>query len=222
MTNTTTDPQATSAAFRAADDPRAVLATAVAIGASVIDGVRPDQLAASTPCEEFDVRALLGHLVGVLRRVAAIGRSESPFSVPDVVTGIAPDGWSAAWREAGDQVRSAWSDDVSLERIVVLPWAEMSGGPTLAMYTSEITTHTWDLATATGQQPAWDDTVLEVALAAIQQALPAEGRMAAFEAVFAQMPPELRDDGYPFAEAVPVPADAPLIDQLVGWNGRRP
>mgnify|MGYP000535288204 CR=1 FL=1 len=26
----------------------------------------------------------------------------------------------------------------------------------------------------------------------------------------------------PFANAVPVPDDAPLIDRLAGWNGRRP
>jgi hypothetical protein len=26
----------------------------------------------------------------------------------------------------------------------------------------------------------------------------------------------------PFAEAVPVPADAPAVDRLVAWNGRDP
>jgi hypothetical protein len=36
------------------------------------------------------------------------------------------------------------------------------------------------------------------------------------------MPPEHREPTDPFADAVPVPDDAPLIDRLVAWNGRRP
>jgi hypothetical protein len=36
------------------------------------------------------------------------------------------------------------------------------------------------------------------------------------------MPPALRDFADPFADAVPVSDDAPLIDRLVAWNGRRP
>jgi hypothetical protein len=33
---------------------------------------------------------------------------------------------------------------------------------------------------------------------------------------------ELRNFADPFADAVPVPEDAPLIDRLVAWNGRWP
>lgn len=221
MTNLTMPSTHTTHPSLADDDPRAVFARAVAVGATVISAVRPDQLSAPTPCRRFDVRALLGHLVGVLRRVAVFGRAEDPFSVPNVVE--ATDGsWSDAWQAAADEMRAAWADDQALTRVVRLPWAEMPGGRTLAVYTSEITTHTWDLAAATGQRPAWDDEVVAVALAAMQEVLPAENRMEIFRAVAERMPPELRDFEPPFGEAVTVTADAPLIDQLVAWTGRRP
>ncbi len=52
--------------------------------------------------------------------------------------------------------------------------------------------------------------------------MPGENRAAMFERMRPSMPPELRDFAAPFADAVPVPDGAPLIDRLVAWNGRRP
>ena len=45
-----------------------------------------------------------------------------------------------------------WADDALLDLTVELPWATLSGTEVLASYTGELTLHTWDLATATGQQ----------------------------------------------------------------------
>ena len=104
----------------------------------------------------------------------------------------------------------------------MLPWLTTDGAGALASYTSELTVHTWDLATATGQRPAWDDRVVEVAFGAISHGLPATGRRARFESIVAQMPPEIRPTTPPFAEAVDAPADAAPIDVLVAWTGRRP
>src|SRR5437660_2505480 len=51
---------------RPASDPRTVFAKAVAVGGDVVAAVRPEQLGDATPCPDYDVRALLGHLVTVL------------------------------------------------------------------------------------------------------------------------------------------------------------
>src|SRR4051794_5368167 len=62
-------------------DPRPAFAGAVALAVDTAAAVRPDQLDRPTPCPEYDVRALLGHLLSVLRRVAAVGRGAPPISV---------------------------------------------------------------------------------------------------------------------------------------------
>ena len=90
------------------------------------------------------------------------------------------------------------------------------------MYTSEISVHTWDLATATGQRPDWDSEAIQVSLSTMHQPLPAEGRIEEFEAARANMPEGWEGFKYPFAEAVAAEANAALIDQLIAWTGRTP
>jgi hypothetical protein len=140
---------------------------------------------------------------------------------PGEVTGLPDDGWLPAWRAAADDVQAAWTDEALLTREIRLPWDVERGDRVLGIYTNEITVHTWDLARATGQQPEWDHDVLEAAFAAIRQAMPAEGRMELFDELIASLPPEVEWEA-PFAAAVDVPDDAPLIDRIVAWNGRTP
>jgi uncharacterized protein (TIGR03086 family) len=187
-------------------DPRPLFASAVATALDVTAAVRPDQLDGPTPCTDFDVRHLLGHLVAVLDRVAAVGRGEDPLSVPFVAQGVPDDGWPAAATAAARRMAEVWADDAVLDRLLRLPFGTLPGAAALAGYAGEVTTHTWDLAVATGQMPEWDPGVLTVALGAIRQKLPSAERGAQI----------------PFADAVPVAADAPLVDQLVGWQGRDP
>jgi uncharacterized protein (TIGR03086 family) len=189
-----------------ATDPRPAFAAATATACAVAAAVRPDQLDDPTPCSEYDVRTLLGHLVAVLRRVAAVGRGEHPFSVPQVTTDVPDDGWSAAAQAAADDVLAVWADPALLGRELTLPFGTFPGAAALATYTAELTTHTWDVAVATGQDPEWDPQVLTVALAATHRALLADGR----------------GPGVPFGPVVLVPEDAPPIDRLIAWQGRDP
>ena len=198
-------------------DPRTILDRAITIGGSVVAAVRPDQLTAPTPCSEMDVRAMLGHLVGVLDRIAALGRGEDPFAV--IETPAPDDGWSDAWTASARRATDAWSDDAVLDGPMALPWVQGTGADVLASYFSELTVHTWDLATATGQRPDWDDAVVDAALAA-RDFLPAENRRALFEEISASM--GLDEVAIPFAEQIRVSDDAPAIDRLVAWNGREP
>lgn len=154
-------------------DPRTIFDDAVALATAVIGRVGPHQLGNPTPCPEFDVRALLGHMVAGLRQVA--GR-------PEDVGGD----FAAAWLRAARAVEDA-----------------APSASTLVGWLNEVTVHTWDLATATGQRPAWDPKVVGLAFDGIRF-LPATDR------------------GPCFADAVAVADDAPLIDRLVAWNGRRP
>ena len=199
-------------------DPRPILDRAIATGGVVIAGFRPKQLTDPTPCSDMNVRTLLTHFIGVLDRIAALGNGEDPFAVSE--TNVPDDRWADAWKESGRRATDAWTDDAVLERPMALPWIQGSGAEVLATYVSELTVHTWDLATATGQQPEWDDTVVTAALEAARQILPAENRRALYEEISTAM--GLDEVAVPFAEAVPIPDDASAIDRLVAWNGRDP
>jgi uncharacterized protein (TIGR03086 family) len=200
-------------------DPRTTFADSVALATAVIGRVAPNQLTNPTPCPEMDVAALLEHLVVVLRRVAALGRGDDPFGSA-VMAPVAGD-VRQAWMTAASEVHEAWADDEVLTRTMRLPWSETSGAAMLVSYLNEVTVHTWDVATATGQRPAWDPQIVSLAFDGIRF-LPGQERAAMFDAMRATMPAELRNFADPFADAVPVPDDAPLIDRLVAWNGRRP
>jgi uncharacterized protein (TIGR03086 family) len=203
-------------------DPRPLLRAAVATGTETVRAVRPDQLDRPTPCSEMDVRRLLNHLCDVLRTVGRIGRGEEPMAAPSDPGTVADDAWTATWLAEAERAERAWADDAALARGVALAWTSGDGATILRGYLSELTVHTWDLATATGQHPVWDADVVAVSYEMSCRLLPGEGRGALFDEVNEKMAPGTVRANAPFGEVVPTPDDAPLIDKLVAWNGRTP
>lgn len=187
-------------------DPRADLAAAVGLAGRTLAAVRPEQYDARTPCEEFDVRRLSSHLVAVVRRISVIGRGEDPFSVPSFADEVADGAWAAAWEPGAREVAEVWADPGILDRRLRLPMGVLPGAAASAVYTHELTVHTWDLAKATGQDPDWDQALIERVIRVVRHALPAE----------------TRGGRIPFAEVVAVDPGARAIDRLVAWAGRRP
>ncbi|MFD7257631.1 TIGR03086 family metal-binding protein [Streptomyces sp. NPDC059874] len=201
-----TETEQFTAPLSPAVDTRPGLAAAIALAGRTLAAVRPDQYDAPTPCGEFDVRRLSSHLVGVLRRISVIGRGEDPFSVSSFADELADGEWAAAWGPAADEAVKVWADPELPARELRLPMGVMPGAVAAAVYTNELTLHTWDLATATGQRPDWDTDLLERLVDVMIRTLPAE----------------TRGGRIPYGEVVPVPADAPALDRLVAWSGRRP
>ncbi|MFE5494325.1 TIGR03086 family metal-binding protein [Streptomyces virginiae] len=187
-------------------DPRTDLAAAVELAGRTLAAVRPEQYDAPTPCEEFDVRRLSNHLVAVVRRISVIGRGEDPFSVPSFADEVADGAWAQAWVAGAREVAQVWADPGVLGRQLRLPMGVLPGAAAAAVYTHELTVHTWDLARATGQEPDWDSALIERVMGVVRRALPAE----------------TRGGRIPFAEVVAVDPEAPAIDRLVAWAGRMP
>jgi uncharacterized protein (TIGR03086 family) len=185
-------------------DPRPLLTTAIGTARDLIASIRPDQFERPTPCPEFDVRRLVGHMLYALRRIGGVGRGEDTSNYE--VTDVPDDALVAAWDEATRDAEAAWADPARLGEMCVLPFATLPGFVAVGIYTSEMTVHGWDLARALGAHVAWNDEVVAFGLAIMKPGLPAEHR----------------GGEVPFQSVVEVAADAPLIDQLVAWNGRRP
>ncbi len=221
MTNTETPPLPATATALDPGDPRHLFARAVATAGPVIAAVGDDQLDQPTPCDGLTVRDLLEHLVMVVRRVAAAGRADEPSTWPTDAPDVRGGGWYAAWTEGAHAVQAAWTDDALLDRPTELPWTTITGAEVLGTYTNEVVVHTWDLARATGQSPVWGADVLAAAEAAIRRELPMADRGALWAGFAANLPEGVPWED-PFGNAVPVADDAPAIDRLVAWTGRRP
>ncbi|REK91905.1 TIGR03086 family protein [Streptomyces inhibens] len=187
-------------------DPRPGFMQAVGLAGRTMAAVRVDQLDGPTPCTGYTVRQLSNHLVAILRRVAVIGRGGDPLSVPAIADDVADGDRVREWAVAARDVEAVWSDPTILSRPLRLPFGTLPGAAAAVVYTTEFTLHTWDLATATGQRPSWDPAVLAVSLAAMRRAVLAEPR----------------GGQVPFAAVVDVAPDAPDIDRLVAWYGRKP
>ena len=219
MTNDTLTPEAPVAELLA--DPRPALLSALATCGDLIHTVEPAELDRSTPCDGFDVRALLGHLVVVAQRIGLAARQVPTAQWPTELTGLADHEWAPAWHVAAIDAFAAWADDALLDAEIELPWTTLDGRGVVGIYTNEVVVHGWDLGQAVGRPPAWGPLALETAAAAIGDQLPDADRQPMWAGVAASLPPGV-PFADPFANAVPVAADAPAIDRLVAWNGRRP
>ena len=77
-------------------DPRQVYARAIAQTEPIVAAVEPSQLGLPTPCTEYDVRALVSHMVGGMNRVATAGETGDALATVARAVGVPDDGWPAA------------------------------------------------------------------------------------------------------------------------------
>jgi uncharacterized protein (TIGR03086 family) len=160
--------------------------------AKVLAGVREDQLGLATPCPEWDVRTLAGHLVGVNRVLASA--AEGLPREPDLeVAGPSAAALVVAYEESATAAVRAFS------RADVLDTTSL----TLALLDNLV--HGWDVAKATGQDTAIDPQLAGAGLEVARRLVTAELRAAGA-----------------FGPAVAVDADAPVHDRLVAFTGRQP
>ncbi|MFE0106275.1 TIGR03086 family metal-binding protein [Streptomyces sp. NPDC059009] len=186
-------------------DPRPLFARASEQLLELVSSVKPEQLSDPTPCTEFDVRALIGHLVGGLKRVAVVGEGGDGLAVDVDIKGLADDAWGAAYDEGRRRAIAAWTDDARLDATVTVPWGEVPGRAAVSGYVMESATHTWDLAVALGRSTGeLDQEVARFALGVARQVLPADRR----------------GEGVPFADVQPAAEGADVYGELGAWMGR--
>jgi hypothetical protein len=108
-------------------DPRPAIGLALDQAGRLIDSVGTDQLALPTPCDEYDVRALLGHLFTVVKRIDLALQGGNPLEIPVVTTGI--DDHSGEWKTRRAALDETLADDAVLGRICTLPWQRCLARP---------------------------------------------------------------------------------------------
>lgn len=169
----------------------------------LIAGIGADQWDGSTPCEQMTVLGVVQHLVGGLGMFedVAAGRQVDLTTQPE----FRPSDAVAAFDAAGREVLATWSAPGVADRTYAMPWGDTPGVALLGFSLIETVTHGWDLARATGQEPGFDEDVVQATLE-LAQTYDDE---------------TIRVPGM-FGPAVEVRADAPTIDRLAGFLGRTP
>lgn len=189
-------------------DPRRPLAAVLDQAGALITTTAAADAHLPTPCDEFDVSGLIGHLLAIPTRIAHIAEGGDAWEVPSVIANE-PETWAATWTDVRGRLDDALAPDDVLTRQFRAPFGTVPAPVALGMYVSEFLIHGWDLARATGRDDRIDrvlaDRVATEALPRIRQAIPAEAR-----------------DDIPFGPVVAVDEAASSFDQLLGWYGRDP
>jgi uncharacterized protein (TIGR03086 family) len=183
-------------------DPISVLRKAVDQTGRIVAGVKPDQLSGSTPCADWDTRALLNHTIGAVSMFDDAVHTK-PFN-PSIFAGDnVGDDPGAAYETRAAVLRDSLSQPDVLDRTWTMPFGEVPGGAGVGFATLELFQHGWDVARATGQQIDFDADVTAAANATAQ-AVPAES---------------IRIDGV-FGAEVDFPPDVSAEDRLAAFLGR--
>ena len=153
-----------------------------------------EQLDASTPCDEWDVRTLLNHMLDTQRYFLASARGEDaspPAPEPPEVLSSDP---LADFENVRSEMLEAFDDPRVQERT----------GPALGIAFSDQLLHGWDLARATKQDAT----------------MPADLAQAAYDTIHGRFTDEQRTGV--FKPELEVGADASAQDKLLAYTGRDP
>jgi uncharacterized protein (TIGR03086 family) len=178
-------------------DPVVMFERAATAAAEMVGRVEPSQRHAATPCAEWDVNALLGHMVGGTGYLlGAMGRE--PTRAGEVN--------AAAYAAAVARCVAALRAPRTMEGRCMSPAGfEWSVAEAVAGTAMDQLVHTWDLAVAIGADRKLDPEIVETVLAMF----------------FPQMAEIGRSAGLVGPEVI-VAADAPAQDRLLAAMGRQP
>jgi uncharacterized protein (TIGR03086 family) len=180
-----------------------VLASVLNTTEDIIRGVQPDQFELPTPCPDYTVGTLVGHMV-TWNTTFADGAEQVP-----------PDRERAAYQadeHAGEKFSAASGRvvqafrDGAADRMIDLGNGPSPGEALFGLMLMEYIGHGWDLAVATDQAAPYSETAIGAALSA--------GRT--------MLKPEYRGPDKSFGNIVEVGDEAAPLDQLIGFLGRDP
>ena len=169
-----------------------------------LDAVSPEQWHAATPCADWDVRQLVGHVLDEQLWIAPLVSGETIAEVGDRFEGDQlGDDAAGAWRAARKLALESLSAEDALAGTVQLSSGPDSTTSYLWQVTADTLVHTWDLARAIG---AWERLDPECVDAVTEQLAP---QVEAWRAAGV------------FAAAVEVGDDADPQARLLAMTGRR-
>lgn len=173
---------------------------------AVVEQVTPDQFSLPTPCPDWTVLELIGHVVSGSQSAAAIAAGATRHeSIGLLNTDFVGNDHVTALDTALSLQHTALGHPDVAERICQHPAGDMPGSQLTSFRIVDLIVHQWDLAQAIGVETELDDDVVQRAWDDIAPMAPIIAQLGVF------------GDG-PSGD---VPADAPLARRLLDLVGRR-
>ena len=192
-------------------DPREHLQRVSDLLSGLVEGTDAGRLDDPTPCEDFQVRDLIGHFTTGRFLFAAdfagdtARRDELLGGMPERFGDLLGDDHLATYRDASATLDAAVDGIEDVEATADFFLGQMPIGAALETVSGDNLVHCWDLARSTGQDFDPPDDLVEATTA--------------FFGVL--ITDDLRAVGS-FGPEVEVPEDASALDRLLGFCGRTP
>ncbi|MDT0491494.1 TIGR03086 family metal-binding protein [Streptomyces griseus] len=196
--------------------------------AGLLAAIDDDLLGGPTPCPDYAVRELLGHLAGLAAAFRDAARKDLGASTalsPDASLPVLGDDWREVLPRRLEEVAAAWRSPAAWTGLTRAGGVELPGEVAGAVALNELVVHGWDLARATGQPYEAGEAELRSCAALLAPAgadTGGTGDTSNASGTSGTGGADSADSAGLFGPAVPVPDDAPLLDRVIGLSGRRP
>jgi uncharacterized protein (TIGR03086 family) len=178
--------------------------------ADLVGGVPDELLDAPTPCPAYTLGDLVEHVGGAASAFTGAAVKDTGDATSQGPSGDASrlsDDWRARIPRDLAALADAWRDPNAWTGMTKAGGVDLPGEVAGLVALDELVIHGWDVARATGRTYEVDEGSLEV--------------VHGFVAQFSEPGMEETRAGL-FGPVVEVPADAPLLDRVVGLTGRDP
>jgi uncharacterized protein (TIGR03086 family) len=162
--------------------------------------IRPEQLGSPTPCSEFSVAGVLGHMTSLGSAFAPMFRGKPPA---DDDPAPASGQELRRFDEAMLSLLEAVQSEGALDRTVTTPGGPMPGHVLARLVAFDGVVHGWDLASSTGQRWQLSDDLVEDVDGFARQAIT----------------PQMRE-GEAWGAEQDVDPDATPMQRLIAFAGR--
>ncbi|MGC5532306.1 TIGR03086 family metal-binding protein [Streptomyces sp. SR-10] len=193
--------------------------------AALLGQVDDSRLDGPTPCPDYAVRELLGHLTGLATAFRDAARKDLGASTavsPDAGLPVLDDDWREVLHRRLEEVAAAWRSPDAWTGMTRAGGVELPGEVAGAVALNELVVHGWDLARSTGQPYAAGEAELRSCEALLAPAEDGPNGSPEDGSPEDGSPEDGSDGDSLFGPPVPVPGDAPLLDRVIALTGRRP
>ena len=170
---------------------------------AIVAGVKDDQWGDPTPCDGWDVRELVNHIVGGNYWVSPLVNGKTIEEVGDRLDGdVLGDDAVAAYDASAGEAAAAFRQPDAMERPVAVSYGPVPGSVYAGHRFIDVFIHGWDLAVATGQDTTLDPDLVQACWDVVQPQA------------------DLLGGSGMFGEQGDVPEDADLQTRLLAQLGR--